>query len=224
MTSEEPANPYLVSNATRAVWLTPLGFTPGQCFFRFVVAGLLAAACGSVALYAVSGIKSQSAIVYQLLSLGLPFGVALWLAIQRHIGSISTLKKIVIVFGCLAAFVVCGAVYLSLLPRRFMYNEPLTWEILRAYVFGPSAGALVLTIVLWLAGNRLSFRVLTAAWLAMSVIGGVALLISDETGVRRQIIDETLAASLCGGVYLSSVLGIVGWQLGEANSTPTDAR
>lgn len=45
-----------------------------------------------------------------------------------------------------------------------------------------------------------------------------AMFISDELGMRRDVMSKALASSVCSSVYVAIVMSVIGWQLAIDNS------
>lgn len=121
----EEVSPYQPPKSATTVWLTSKGFTPAQCFWRFLLLGVVAAVIGSIGQYILTPQRQDAAI--QLLSFGLSIGISLSVSIQLWIGAISTGKKILILAGSLIASGTCGTVYGRFLPEQFWRPQPITW-------------------------------------------------------------------------------------------------
>ena len=223
MNANTEVNPYSVPVSAHAAWVTSKGFSVEQCRSYFFASGVLAGAVGGLALYFAG--ETGGDLLQQLAVPGLAFGLALWLSIQCCIGSVSWGKKLLLILGCLLAFAVCGIVYAQSLPWGGGWGvvQPISWRTLKPCLFGPAAGAAVLTVVLSVTSRRLTLRMLFSGWVVLSVAGTILMFLSDEFGMRRRFISESLSACICAGVFVAFAMGVVGWQLAAANSKPVDA-
>ncbi len=219
MASETEANPYAVPHSANAQWVTPKGYTVGQCQRRFLVAGIIGATVGGGAVF----ISGTANVLATLCLPGLAFGLALWISIERCIGLVSHGKKLMIVVGSLIAFATCGLVYTVTLPESGWWRvQPVSWTTLKPCLLGSVAGATVLIGVLAVTGRNLTKKMLFSGWGILSVGGFVAMFASDELGMRHRYLDETVTAAICVALYISVAAGIIGWQMAAANSRPVD--
>jgi hypothetical protein len=221
MTVEAEANPYAVPESASAQWVTPKGYTVDQCQRRFLAAGVIGASVGGGAVFFVG---SNSADILATLYLpGLAFGIALWISIERCIGSVSHVKKLMIVFGSLMAFATCGFVYTVIgQPSGWRLVQPVSWTTLKPCLLGPVAGATILIGVLAVTGRNLTKKMLLSGWGILSVGGFVAMFASDELGMRHHYLDEVVTAAICVGIYIAVAAGVIGWQMAAANLRPVD--
>lgn len=221
MDVDAETNPYSAPESVGAVWVTPQGFTVGQCQQRFFAKGIVAAAVGGASIYFVD---ANGDVLKMLLLPGLVFGIALWVSIQDCIGLVSHGKKLLIVFGSLFAFATCGFIYGITLPAGGWYLvQPISLTTLKPCLLGPAGGATVLIGVLALTGQRLTKKRLFAGWCVLSVAGFVAMFASDEFGMRHRYMAEAASAGICGAIYIAIASAVIGWQMAAANSQLMDA-
>ena len=216
MVTEDSDNPFQSPQAANDIAKTEKGFSLAQCFFRFFFTGL---AAGGLAGIGMAMLNAARATAWSQLGVaGIAFGVALWWATQRFVARISMQRTVSIVLGCIGAFLACGVAYEYFLVDNWYVAQPMTWELLRPYVFGPTVSVALMSVVIRLAGGPVPVKVLVLFCVAGSLLGFTTIFVIDEIGTRRRLIYEPILAAAGGMIYIALMLALIGWNLAVADT------
>jgi len=191
---------------------TRQGHTVAECAGRFSIIGAIAGVASGVVLAILDLLGFN--VTAMLLAPGLTFGIAMAVAIERFIGSVSTLKRIFLIPGCLAGFAIIGTL-LELLSNEPVFPVlPQFWNRCVAYLTASAAGFLFITALVSWTTQVFRWKNHLALWFAGTTAGFIAILVVLEFSRTSGDISVLMVVSNTGVQII--VLGSIGWQLAGA--------
>ena len=208
------SNPYAFPTLLEVKLRTPRGYSPLSCLVTTLVFGMFPAVVSGIGVGVLSALSASAFL--QMAPLGVVFGLSLWFVIQVLIGEVSGRRRVVLIMGCLGAFLICGIVY----DRGVLRGDSSeSFRLFRAGVFGTATGATILVLVLRFVGGNVSRTVFVTLWGVFVALGTLAIYIVEHAHMHGGFGDATTVSFACAAVFQTVMLALVTWQVAYASAT-----
>jgi hypothetical protein len=203
-------DPYSAPTLFQVKPRTSRGYSPIECFVWALFLGVWPAAVAGIGVALLSAMSASA--VLQLAPIGVMFGASLWVVVEVLVGGMSAQRRLMLIAGCIGAFLFCGLVYDSAVGGVY---HPNTFNSLRPAVLGTATGATLLVIVLRTVGGPTTTIAFATLWGAFTTLGTMGIYIVEQVHWSG---DAMFVSFTSATIFQTVMLALIAWQLGNANA------